>query len=372
MSPIEWFYAKNNQRLGPVSPAELKQLAVRGDLKPDDLVWRSGMSDWTPARRIKGLFEGEPEAAGAVDEPATPPEAAQAIRSTFDWSAVYRRVRGRETPHHPFDYLLDFARGHFTAQFVETTASLFAACGYYGLYAALAMLAVYGVVAGMGGAGSSQVLLAVIAIPALIVLQYVAGRFLEALERLNRVTPSRLTSSAVIDCFALVSFFLGATALLGLTILAVQTERFSLIVPALAGFILCQYMASIAINPETLYVTITTTAGAGEEALGIVSFFLKIILRAVPVAFGIGAVWGTSALIYAASQVATASDKSMFGAVLDAWQAGTILFASAILPLVAYGVFLMAYLSIDILRGIISLSNLAEKPPTPDGEPGQQ
>lgn len=362
MNPIEWFYAKDNKRLGPVSPAELKQLVVRGELTGSDLVWRQGMSDWTPARRVKGLFDEAADPAAAIDGASIP----VGPRAVSAWSAVYRRMRGGAS-HHVFDDLLDFARSHFTAQFVEATSRLFAACGCYGLYAALVLLTVYAVAAGLAGAGAARVLPAVIAIPALIVLQYVAGRFLEALERLNRVTPGRLTSSAVPDCFALLSFFVGATSLLGLAILAVQTEQFDWIIPALAAFILCQYMASIAINPETLYVTITTTAGAGEEALGIVSFFLKILLRTVPVAFGVGVVWGTTRLAFATFEQLVGSEETTPFVILGAWQAAvapfSVLFGAAILPLTAYGVFLTAHLSIDILRGIVSLSNLAEQRP---------
>jgi hypothetical protein len=251
---------------------------------------------------------------------------------------------------------------------VEATSRIFAACGYYGLYPAMVLLLVYGLVAGIRGDDSSQLLLAVAVIPALIVLQYVASRFLETLERLNRVTPGRITSSAVLDCFALLSFFAGAIALLGLTILAVQTKAFGLIVPAVAAFILCQYMASIAINPEALYVTIATTAGAGEEALGILSFFLKLSLKAVPVIFGVGVVWGAIGLGHAALQALLSPEMGGSRAAALAWQAGLIVLASSVLPLVAYGVFLAMHLSIDLLRGVVSLSNVSAKPPASDEE----
>ncbi len=367
MASIEWFYAKDNKRLGPVSPAELRQLVLRGELKGDDLVWRYGMNDWTAARRVKGLFEDVSDASAEIDVATRPGEVGQGTRAAFEWSAVYRRIRDQSS-HHVFDYLLDFARSHFTAQFVDTTSSLFAGCGYYVLYATIVVAAVYALAAAVRGVGASQAALAALAIPALVVLQYVAGRFLEALERLNRVTPGRLTSSAVTDSFALISFFAGATGLLGLTILGVQSQRLDWIIPALAAFILCQYAASIAINPQSVYVTITTTAGAGEEALGIVSFFLKVAMQTVPVAFGVGVVWGTARLAFVAFQAVTAPEEALVPVAIDAWEAAVVLFGAALLPLAAYVVFLMAHLSIDVLRGIVSLARLADKP-TDDGQP---
>ena len=56
MAEIQWWYARDDEQLGPLSPAELRRLAAGGGLAPTDLVWREGMSEWAPAARIKGLF----------------------------------------------------------------------------------------------------------------------------------------------------------------------------------------------------------------------------------------------------------------------------------------------------------------------------
>ncbi len=52
----EWYYSKDNLQQGPVSSEQLRQLAAIGQLQPSDLVWKEEMSQWTEARRIKGLF----------------------------------------------------------------------------------------------------------------------------------------------------------------------------------------------------------------------------------------------------------------------------------------------------------------------------
>ncbi|RMG00144.1 MAG: DUF4339 domain-containing protein, partial [Planctomycetota bacterium] len=83
---VEWYYAKNNERFGPVTSAELKQLAEANQLGPDDLVWREGMSDWVPARRVKGLFPTgtaaeTPQGTQATDASATPEGAAAPTES---------------------------------------------------------------------------------------------------------------------------------------------------------------------------------------------------------------------------------------------------------------------------------------------------
>lgn len=51
-----WHYSRNGQKHGPVSSPELQNLARKGLLTPEDLVWKEGMESWQKAGRLKGLF----------------------------------------------------------------------------------------------------------------------------------------------------------------------------------------------------------------------------------------------------------------------------------------------------------------------------
>ena len=53
----EWHYSRGNEQHGPVSSAQLKQMAAAGELLPTDLIWKDGMPGWIAAGKIKGLFE---------------------------------------------------------------------------------------------------------------------------------------------------------------------------------------------------------------------------------------------------------------------------------------------------------------------------
>ena len=64
-----WHYVLNGQQRGPVSAADLKQLARSGELKQDDLVWKEGTDKWVPARSVKGLL---PPAASPSPPPLPP------------------------------------------------------------------------------------------------------------------------------------------------------------------------------------------------------------------------------------------------------------------------------------------------------------
>jgi hypothetical protein len=52
---MDWFYAREGQRQGPVSEARLRELRAAGAVGPDDLVWRAGFPDWRPARDVPEL-----------------------------------------------------------------------------------------------------------------------------------------------------------------------------------------------------------------------------------------------------------------------------------------------------------------------------
>ena len=56
MPPQEWYYAKQGQRLGPVTGTELAQLYDTGQLLDTDHVWTKGMSEWAPVSQAKQHF----------------------------------------------------------------------------------------------------------------------------------------------------------------------------------------------------------------------------------------------------------------------------------------------------------------------------
>lgn len=72
-----WHYAKGGEKHGPITAAQLKELATTGQLSPDDLVWREDMTEWRRARSVKGLFPEQPTeppaTMGTTHSPSAPP-----------------------------------------------------------------------------------------------------------------------------------------------------------------------------------------------------------------------------------------------------------------------------------------------------------
>jgi len=469
MPSTGWYYTRGSKRFGPVSAGELKQLADHGELGAEELVWREGMEQWAPARRVKGLFDQEepgaapqesPAAADAAKaeaqpsradpspvssakaeaappkaestaakaeaapakaepapskaepapakadaapsraeaavakaetprraEPPTPgapsasqPAAARPARATFETSAsAFERAR-EGTSRHVLDALLEAARTIFNGEFIRSTGAMFTAVGHYSLYAAMLLWLGTEVAVAVKYRSLWAVLFGVGGTVLLAVLQYAASRLPAALDRVDRATVSRMPSPVFLDSIALVCLVGSLSSLVGLTVYGVATQDFGWILPAVIGFILLQYLAVVALNPESLYLTMTGDTSAGEEAIGVLSFAVKLGLRAVPVLFGVGLLWGTLLLVYAVVLLAlpslgATSALDLGPDVLTPWLlvqmklppaqatavvAVVLLVASAASPLLAYLGFLFCHLGIELLRAVLLLPGKLE------------
>jgi hypothetical protein len=60
MTESEWYVLRNKQPMGPVSQAQLRDLAAAGKLSPADKVLRAGTLRWVAAGQVNGLFSDGP------------------------------------------------------------------------------------------------------------------------------------------------------------------------------------------------------------------------------------------------------------------------------------------------------------------------
>lgn len=84
---MQWYYAIDDQRLGPVSHAELERLIEKGSLIGRSLVWRKGMDQWETLDAVK---QREPELFASVPPPL--PSEAQADAPVGAGESFQRRT----------------------------------------------------------------------------------------------------------------------------------------------------------------------------------------------------------------------------------------------------------------------------------------
>ena len=387
MPPIDWYYAKDNKQFGPVNPAELKRLSQSGDLRPEDFVWTDGMKEWSPARKVKGLFEEESAPKMAVPPAAkiaSPPAAASPTAALTPGSPLAavappaastpttplaplalassapipdrRAVAEGRTPsvqRYALDRFLDVARRQFGRSFVEPAARLFAAAGHSGLYAViLAVLVLFGI-QGIKHESLDTVLVGLGLALLLVVLQYTAARCIPTIENLGRSGVASLSSGWFPDCTALLAMTVGLSALVALDIEAIRSKDYAGILVGLRWFVACEFAGFLALNPGAMAVSVLPGTPAGEEALGVFSFLLRLGLRTVPVVFGIGVVSTLAVLLYDAYRLL--GDKPVVAEGLTSPAVALQAIGFAALPLAAYLVYLFYHLVLDVLRALLAL-----------------
>ncbi len=291
---------------GPSSPAVPPASAPPIEVAPPPLATPSAAS-----RPSAGPVDGAPPAAappvGPLAPGGIPPlptgglprEASRRAQVTFERSsAAFERSRLGERPH-VFDYLLDGLGGVFSARFTEGAGWLLAWVGHYGLYAAMLLVLVVHTVAAVRGKTFFPLAPAAVYVPALALLQYAAGRLANTFQRLDRPTTGQMVSTTVTDCLALFALLAGVGLLIFGSIVAVAQHAYAWILTGLAGFVVCQYAAMLALNPESLGVSILPETTVGEEAIGLVMFLAKLGIRLSPAVLAAGVLWGTVVLGYA-------------------------------------------------------------------------
>jgi len=106
---VDWYYAKDKERHGPVSEAEFERLVNAGDVVEDTLVWREGMEQWRPywsvSRDGGGAVAAPPVSPGATSATATAPAGARTIKtangSSIRLPSLVRKGGSMPLPDHP-------------------------------------------------------------------------------------------------------------------------------------------------------------------------------------------------------------------------------------------------------------------------------
>ena len=386
MPQIEWFYAKNDQPCGPVSPVELKRFAEQGELHQEDLVWREGMGEWIPAGKVKGLFdsngEGSSQESPTADQaltspsngevparaiPNPPPAAAElsiratpaselAVRETDTVSPRHARlpqevdVEAEPKPiRHPLDALADLAREQFDAHFVHSTIVLFRIGGQIGVFLTIAVVLFLALAVGARtGATAAAIQLAVAGVLALLLSQYVAGRLFPAMENLDRATRAVLSAYGPLDCLAWTMSAVGLFLLIGLAAHAIATATAWPGFLAVGTFIVCQFTAVVAWNPRAIWIDIGPVTTPGREAAASLCFFAKLLWRLSVVGYGTGIVLGTIAALNVAVHIGLSDAPAPNWFTTELMLPLYLLLFTIPLPVIGYFVFLVLQLLAEL------------------------
>lgn len=223
---------------------------------------------------------------------------------------------------------------------------------------ALLLLAVLGLViegiAAMAGQGSA-ILWGVGWLLALPLLQYTAVQFLGVTRDLVRSNRTQLGSEAFLRCYALVALVAAILILVCALVWSIDAGSIQILLFGLAFTALSVATAWLALNPELLSISVNRQSSAGEEALGILSFFVKTGVRLVPIFYGVTLVVGAIQAVIVLLGMIGDSQAELLAAVNRAELSAPILLWAVLSPFLAYLAFVFYFLAIDLMRGILSI-----------------
>lgn len=250
------------------------------------------------------------------------------------------------------DRILDWAKKTFPPESFESLSNWFARYGHGGLVCAQVLVIIYYIILAVAIKSFTPVVIGLGYAALLAILQYTADKFLSAGDTLIKSSPSRLSSEAFLNCLAVAAEAIGIVAL----VKAIATWQLSPIIVGIGFWALCDAVAYIAINPSLANINVSKNTAAGEEAIGILSFIVKAVVRIVPFAFGIGAIIGSVAILVGSLAIVFKGREG-----IPVVNPVNFVLLCACLPFASYVVFTVYHLIIDILRAILVIPGKLDK-----------
>lgn len=348
MAAANWYYAKGQERHGPVTADQLRHLAATGQVLPTDFVFQEGMHNWVLASKVQGLFSTSAAAPASQSATAHAPASEPAKPSSSQPAAS--RSRGG----HPLGGLLGFLRSMFPASMLSGVARVLAVIGHWALvFTAVAWLCLAVFVAIKESAFG--VLVHAIGLSLLVlVVQYSAYRAVGAADRLVKASPSVLSSTMLPDSLSLLLAGLGVMLGLGLLNDALATSSWQTLLIGMGTFACFEYIACVAANVEGLNIAIDEKCSVGNEGIGVLALFLKLLIRIVPVAYGAGTATMAVVLVIQGVRLMNESSGTAFAYVSMVRLLSTIL-GLGLLPLGAYVVYLVYFVTVDFVRATLAI-----------------
>jgi len=250
---------------------------------------------------------------------------------------------------------LDAARASLKPDSFDSISRSVTSVGHW----ALLLLAVLGLVIQLISAtqfGGSEILWGLAWLVALPLLQYVAVQFMDATRSLVTNTATNLGSEAFLRCYALVAIVAGVASVVTAIVQGFELGSFWVFLSGLDVTVLWLATAWLALNPSLLGIRVNRQSSAGDEAIGVLSFFMKSLVRIVPIFYG-------ATLLVAAVQ-AVVLLLGMIGddaegirwAVTYAQFGMPVVLTAVLAPFIAYVAFVLYFLVIDLMRSILRIS----------------
>ena len=200
------------------------------------------------------------------------------------------------------------------------------------------------------------ILIGICVLLAAIFLNFAAYKMLPSLKLMIDGTPVRISSPAFFTVSAVLSGIFGLLVLAASSIMAVQRGDFGSFLYGLLVFVCAEYMMMLLLNPSLLKVDVVRNVSAGEEFIGILSFFMKAMLKLIPLIFAVSMLFGAYQIL-AMLFTGYINFAQFYGDVRSLYNTAM----AALLPLSGYLLFLFYYFAIDLAKALLAIPEKLDK-----------
>ena len=256
---------------------------------------------------------------------------------------------------------MEWVRGQLGDERLDLFRQRFLTLGNWAFFAAAILIIIDLLVLGAATGSGKFIVGAILFIPAAMIGLYVALKMVGAVEPLIRSTRTELTSSAFLDVMGLISSVAAVLGLLWGIAQAVDQSAMGPLYIGIGQFVFLVYVAGVALNPASINVHITRDASIGQEAVGILTFFMKVTYKFVPYWFGLGLLLATLMALETLLWVAGAAGRALMGGAMHGINTLWVFGSACLIPFLAYIAFTIYYLLIDVLRSILLLGQVGRR-----------
>ncbi|HZP59156.1 MAG TPA: DUF4339 domain-containing protein [Opitutaceae bacterium] len=257
---MNYYYLDENRKpVGPLPLEEIRRKTGTGEISTLTLVAAEGGSQWQPLAAA-----GSAAGIGVQVDNLLANGVAAALRT---------------------------ARSIFNPNFITSTLEIERHVGQYAIIVSGVLGAVYTIYAAVKEGSFVYIGSGVLTLIVLACALFITQRFFGANEALIAKNPSRISSQVLPESAGLLALLAAVATVIGAVVVCCSFSRWQPLEEAVPLAAFWVYLGAVALNPGAVNVEVASCTG-GEETIGLVSFFLKALLKILPLWFCVVAVLG--------------------------------------------------------------------------------
>ncbi len=232
--------------------------------------------------------------------------------------------------------------------------------GDYGLYVGAVLVILIGMISSIRLESFSSFLYSIGFAVAFLIVQFISSKFNAINENLVNSNETYMTSNGFTDALAIFSIIAGIVYFFMNLYLAIKLPKFMPFLEGLGILIVFSLISLISFNPKLVSVKSVKKNSAGEEAIGILGFFIKLAVKLVPFIYGVGIIFIVVSMIVNAVGI-FGNKFEMAISWAKVFKAMVSLLIFGLLPFFAYLSFVFNFLLIDIIKSVLLIPEKLDK-----------